>query len=68
MRVYIIRRLLLMIPTVFLVSLIIFLMIRLIPGDIIDLMISEQLESGGGPADRAALEHEMGLDVPVLVQ
>jgi len=68
MRVYIIRRLLLMIPTVFLVSLLIFFMIRLVPGSVIDLMIASQLESGGGPADRAALEHGLGLDVPVLVQ
>ncbi len=68
MRVYIIRRLLLMIPTVFLVSLIIFFMIRLIPGSIIDIMIGQQLEMSGVAVDRDYLERELGLDVPVHVQ
>ncbi len=68
MRVYIIRRLLLMIPTVFLVSLIIFFMIRLIPGSIIDIMIGQQLEMSGAAVDRDYLERELGLDVPVHVQ
>jgi len=68
MRIYIIRRLLLMIPTVFLVSLIIFFMIRLIPGSIIDIMIAQQIEMSGAAADRDFLERELGLDVPVYVQ
>jgi len=69
MRAYIIRRLLLMIPTLFIASLIIFFMIRLIPGDIIDVMVAElEMEEGGGIVDRAALERELGLDVPILTQ
>jgi len=66
MRAYIIRRLLLVIPTLFLVSVLVFLMIRLIPGDIVVLM----LRSRGHPSltDRAALEQELGFDVPVLKQ
>ncbi|MDE0448975.1 MAG: hypothetical protein OXH96_20105 [Spirochaetaceae bacterium] len=36
MRAYIIRRLLLMIPTLLLVSILVFLLIRFIPGDVID--------------------------------
>lgn len=39
---YIIRRLLLVIPTVFLVSLVVFISVRLMPGDIVDLLLSEQ--------------------------
>ena len=66
MRAYVIRRLLLMIPTLFLASFLIFLLVHLIPGDIIDAMqavpgIEEQL-------DRAALERELGLDAPLLTQ
>ena len=68
MRVYIIRRLLLMIPTVFLVSLIIFFMIRLVPGSIIDIMIAQQIQMSGVAVDRDYLERELGLDVPVYVQ
>jgi len=69
MRAYIIRRLLLMIPTVFLVSLIIFLLIRLVPGNIIDLMMV-QAEGLGGTIqiDRAAVERALGLDVSIPVQ
>jgi len=35
-RAYIIRRLLILIPTLFIVSLMIFFMVRFIPGDIVD--------------------------------
>ncbi len=70
MRVYIIRRLLLMIPTVFIVSVLIFFMIRLIPGSIVDAMVAQQQSMGGGTValDRAVIEHELGLDVPILTQ
>ncbi len=66
MHAYIIKRLLLMIPTVFLVSLLIFFMIRLIPGSIVDIIKSEMDYYGG--VDTALLERSLGLDVPVLTQ
>jgi len=55
-----------MIPTLFLVSLIIFLIIRLIPGNIIDLMLAQYQQSRD--MDRAAIETAMGFDVPMLTQ
>ena len=61
MRAYIIRRLLLIIPNVILVSFVIAILIRLIPGSAIDAMLA-----GAGAdvdLDRAALEHSLGLDV-----
>jgi peptide/nickel transport system permease protein len=68
---YVIRRLLLLIPTVFLATLIIFLMMRLIPGDIVDLMLG-QMDSGSvsfnAEQARAELIHELGMDVPLLTQ
>ncbi len=67
MRPYIIRRLLLVIPTLFLLSLLVFLTVRFIPGDVIDAM-SAQLRSFGVEIDRETLEHRLGLDVPVYVQ
>ena len=67
MRAYIIRRLLLIIPTLFILSIIVFLAVRLIPGDIIDVMV-RRMEWVGGDFDREALEHMLGLDVPVHVQ
>ena len=59
-----------MIPTVFIVSLIVFFMIRLIPGTIVDAMVAQQHRMGGGAValDRAVIEHELGLDVPILTQ
>ena len=67
MRAYIIRRLLLMIPTLLIVTIVTFLLVRFIPGDAIDAM-TIRLESLGLVVDREALEHELGLDVPVYVQ
>ena len=70
MRAYIIRRLLLMIPAMFIVSLIIFLMIRLIPGDIIDAMVAQQMEASitSGGEMRAAIEKALGMDVSIPIQ
>ncbi len=67
MRAYIIRRLLLIIPTLFLLSIIVFLTVRFIPGDVIDAMMGKQ-EFVSNRIDRAALERMLGLDVPVHVQ
>ncbi len=69
MRAYIIRRLLLIIPTLFLLSILVFLSVRLIPGDIIDVLVEEAIRSGGGrDFDRQDIERRLGLDVPVYVQ
>ena len=70
MRAYIIRRLLLIIPTLFILSILVFLSVRFIPGDVIDVIVSRMIELGaGGPEfDREALERMLGLDVPVHVQ
>jgi len=65
MRAYIIRRLLIMIPTLLLVSLLVFFVVRLMPGDIIDAMISVNPDV---EIDRPAMERDLGLDSPVLVQ
>jgi len=59
MRVYIIRRLLMLIPALLLLTLLIFFLIQLIPGDIIDAMQSATPDM---KVDRAALERELGLD------
>ena len=67
MRAYIIRRLLLIVPTLFILSILVFLSVRFIPGDTIDAMLGKW-EFLGGEVDREALEHMLGLDVPVHVQ
>jgi len=65
MRAYIIRRLLLVIPTLFVVSFVIFILIQLVPGDVIDAM---RVSGGDIPADRAILERQLGLDAPAFIQ
>ena len=69
MRAYVIRRLLLIIPTLFILSVLVFLSVRFIPDDIVDMMVLGIV--GYNPAygvDREALLHALGLDVPVYVQ
>ena len=67
MRAYLIRRLLLMIPTLLILTIIVFLAVRFIPGDIVDAMALE-MERWGVDIDREAVERMLGLDVPVHVQ
>lgn len=55
-----------MIPTVLLASCVVFFAVRLIPGDVIDLM-SEEMGTFT-EMDRQAIEAMLGLDVPVYVQ
>ena len=72
MRAYIIRRLLLIIPTLFILSILVFLSVRFIPGDVIDAMVARMEAEYGSivlvEIDREALERRLGLDVPVHVQ
>ena len=69
MRGYIIRRLLLVIPTLLILTILVFLSVRFIPGDAID-VIAGRMEGylGGGDIDREAVERMLGLDAPVYVQ
>jgi peptide/nickel transport system permease protein len=64
---YLFRRFLLVIPTLFFASLIVFFTIRIIPGDVIDQMIQER-ESTNPEVDRQMIERVLGLDVPIHVQ
>ena len=70
MRAYVIRRVLLLVPTFFLLTILVFLSVRFIPGDAIDTLLyrMEAGAGGGDHIDRAELERRLGLDVPVPVQ
>ncbi len=67
MSAYLTRRLLLLIPTLFLLSILVFLSVRFLPGDVID-VIAGRIEFGGGRVDREAVERKLGLDLPIHVQ
>ena len=64
MKQYILRRLTLAIPTLFLVSVIVFALMRLMPGDVATRMV----EGHGYAKTLDALRHDLGLDRPVYVQ
>ena len=64
MRKYVIRRVLLLVPSVIMLSFLVFGIIRLIPGDVVELMVSE----GGFADDTEELREMLGLDQPVLAQ
>ena len=68
MRAYIIRRVLLVIPTLFILSVLVFLSVRFLPGDAIDVMLDKAGWIGAANVDRAALEQMLGLDLPAYVQ
>src|SRR5258708_959518 len=63
---YIIRRLLLMIVTLFGVSIAIFLLLRIVPGNIADILF----DSAGmiDPAEKQKIVADLGLDKPIPVQ
>jgi peptide/nickel transport system permease protein len=67
---YILRRLLLMIPTLIAISVVSFIIIQLPPGDFLDSMLAE-MEAQGGKMDEEqvqAIRTRYGLDQPVWVQ
>lgn len=64
MREYTIRRLLLIIPTLIIVSVLAFSVMRLLPGDAVELMVEEH----GYAENTAELRHMLGLDKPIHVQ
>ncbi len=67
MRTYVIRRILLVVPTLFLVTIIVFAVVRMIPGDVIDVIMASMPELGTS-VDRERIEQMLGLDLPVHVQ
>ena len=69
MRTYILKRLLLMVPTLLGVATIVFLIMRVIPGDVALLILGG--DDGGGQIDPkalAAVRKQLGLDQPLIVQ
>ena len=63
---YLVRRFLLMVLTLFGMSVLIFVMLRLVPGNITDIIF----DSAGfvNPTAKAKIEHQLGLDRPIVIQ
>jgi len=74
MYAYIVKRVLLLIPTMVLLTIILFVIIRFMPGDVVDLMVEQHSTQGmEGSTAESQLDAEMvrqmlGLDVPFHVQ
>ena len=66
MLAYLIRRFALMLVTLFGVSIIIFVLLRLVPGNIADILF----DASGmiNPAEKAGIERQLGLDQPLVAQ
>jgi len=63
---YIARRLLLMVPALVGISLAVFLLLRFIPGDVVDVLVGAELTMS--PEARATLRKLLGLDAPIHLQ
>lgn len=66
MKDYVLRRIAVLLPTLFFASLLVFFSIRLIPGDVIDLMLAQN--DVASSADRESLRAALGLDRPIWEQ
>ena len=58
------KRIVLSLPTLFLVALLVFVLLRLIPGDPAEVLLGEAAD----PAARALLHQQLGLDQPLAWQ
>jgi len=70
MRAYAIRRILLGIPTLIIVTILVFLAVRLIPGNVIELMVAEMAQESGMGEELTVdyLRAQLGLDEPIYTQ
>ena len=70
MRAYLLRRVVLIVPTLILLTMIVFLSVRFIPGDVIDMIIAEINTEGAMSYEEARemIREELGLDTPIHEQ
>ncbi len=63
---YLVRRLFLMLVTLFGISVVIFFLLRIVPGNIVDILFA----AAGyvDPSDKADLEKQLGIDQPLVMQ
>ncbi|MBV9580859.1 MAG: ABC transporter permease [Chloroflexi bacterium] len=62
---YLVRRLLLLVPTLLGVTIVVFVLVRLLPGDAATLQLQDAKASA---ADEAALRAQLGIDKPIYLQ
>jgi peptide/nickel transport system permease protein len=62
---YLLRRVVLMVPTLIGVTIVVFVLVRLLPGDAATLQLQDAKSTA---ADEAALRSQLGLDKPIYIQ
>jgi peptide/nickel transport system permease protein len=65
---YVAKRLMLIVPTLLGVASLVFVIMRVIPGDVTLLILGGDQAGRIDPAQIAAMKHQLGLDQPLLVQ
>src|ERR1700682_6203023 len=65
MSTYVARRLALLVPTLLGVSMVVFVLVRLLPGDATTLQLQDARTTA---ADETTLRHQLGLDQPMYLQ
>ncbi len=68
MRTYLAKRLLLIVPTLFGVAAVVFVIMRVIPGDVTLLILGGDQTGRIDPQQLAAMRHQLGLDQPIWAQ
>jgi peptide/nickel transport system permease protein len=68
MLAYVVRRILQAILLIVIVSIIIFILMRLLPGDPINMLVSSESTNALTPEQIEAIRHEKGLDKPIPLQ
>ena len=68
MRTYVTKRLLLIVPTLFGVAAVVFVIMRVIPGDVTLLILGGDQTGRIDPQQLAAMRHQLGLDQPIWMQ
>ena len=66
MTTYILRRLALLVPTLLGISVLVFIIMRLLPGDVVQMMIGTEITLS--PEQKATLYRLVGLDAPIHIQ
>lgn len=64
---YVVKRVLLLIPTLFLVCFIVFALMRMVPGSAVDILV-QQMKGSGNNVDPQYVEQLLGLDKPFFQQ
>jgi len=68
MRTYLVKRLLLIVPTLLGVAAVVFVIMRIIPGDVALLILGGDQAGQIDRAQLTAMQHRLGLDQPLVVQ